>query len=238
MKRQPRIQTFENLLPFEVVQRKSRVSVLVKDSKGEQLAHLTNTGRLPELIYPGSKCLCIPKKPQKTTLRLIGVPITKTKGVLIDPGEQSKCFVNAMERDLIPWLKGWKIKKQEVQFEESRIDFEIESQNKERGFIEVKSAAMLLENKTGSFPDCPTERGQKHVRTMQKIADRKIRSIILFLVQHPDAKTFSPNSEGDPEFARLLKEAAKNGVEVRAIKMHMRLNGDVMLDEFDLPCIV
>jgi len=232
------IKKFEKLIPFEIVKRNNRLSVLVKDSKGQQLAHLTNTGRLLDLIIPGNTCLCIPKKPAKTKIRLIGVPISKSKAVLIDPAEQSKCFVKAVEMGLIPWLKGWKIKRPEVQYEESRIDFQIESDSGDFGYIEVKSAAMLLDNKIGSFPDCPTTRGQKHVGTMQKIARKKMRSIILFLVQHPDAKSFSSNADGDPIFVKLLKDAVKKGVEVRAVKMYLQTNGNVVLVDPDLPCIV
>jgi sugar fermentation stimulation protein A len=138
----------------------------------------------------------------------------------------------------IPWLDGWKIKRPEVQYEESRVDFEIESDSGKRGFIEVKSAAMLLDHKIGSFPDCPTTRGQKHVGTMQKIAGKKMRSIILFLVQHPDAKSFTPNADGDPVFAKLLQDAVKKGVEVHAVKMYLQSNGNVVLVDADLPCMI
>ena len=230
--------TYDNLKTFEIIKRENRFVVIVKDAKKEQPAHLTNTGRLLDLIIPGNQCLCIPKKPAKTKIRLVGIPVSQEKAVLIDPAEQSKSFVKAVEMSLIPWLKGWRIKRPEIQYEESRIDFQIESDSGEIGYIEVKSAGMLISNKIGSFPDCPTTRGQKHVRTIQKIAEKKQRSIILFLVQHPDAKLFSPNVNGDPEFVKLLKDAAKNGVEVRAVKMYLQTNGNVVLVDPDLACII
>jgi DNA-binding sugar fermentation-stimulating protein len=88
------------------------------------------------------------------------IPVSKTKAVLIDPSQQSRSFVNAVELNLIPWLNKWKIKRPEIQYDESRIDFQIESDSGEIGYIEVKSAGMLLSNKAGSFPDCPTTRGR------------------------------------------------------------------------------
>ena len=231
------IHVLENLIPYTMIKRENRFVVSVKDSMGDtQPAHLTNTGRLLDLIIPGNPCLCIPKTPGKTKIRLVGIPISQSMSILIDPGEQSRSFVKAVKMSLIPWLKGWKIKRPEIQYEESRVDFQIESDSGEIGYIEVKSAGMLLEKKIGSFPDCPTTRGQKHVRTMQKIAKRNHRSIILFLVQHPDAESFSPNKEGDPEFARLLKNASEQGVEVRAIKMNLQTDGNVVLADPDLPC--
>ena len=165
-------------------------------------------------------------------------PISKTKAVLIDPSEQSRSFVNAVELNLIPWLKKWKIKRPEIQYNEFRIDFQIESDLRKIGHIEIKSDGMLLSNKVGSFPDCTTTRGQKHARAMKNIAKSNHRSIILFLVQYPDTTSFSPNVKGDPEFVILLKDAKENGVEIRAIKIHLRTNGKIVLDVPYLSCII
>ena len=70
----------------------------------------------------------------------------------------------------------------EIQYDESRIDFQIESDSGKIGYIEIKSDGMLLSNKVGSFPDCTTTRGQKYARAMKNIAKSNHRSIILFLV--------------------------------------------------------
>ena len=231
------INSYQKLIPCKIIKRINRFSVIVKDSNEDQLAHLTNTGRLLDLVFPENQCLCIPKKPAKTKVRLIGIPVSKTKAVLIDPGEQSKSFMNAVEMGLIPWLKNWKIKRSEVQYDESRVDFQIESEKGDIGYIEVKSAGMLLDGCIGSFPDCPTERGQKHIKTMQCIS-KNHRSIILFLVQHPNAENFSPNVEGDPIFVKLLRDAIKNGVEVRAVKMHLQTSGKVILTDANLKCVI
>ena len=68
------IHSYQKLIPYIILRRLNRFSVLVNDSKGEEhLAHLTNTGRLLDLVVPGNACLCISKKPAKTTIRLIGV---------------------------------------------------------------------------------------------------------------------------------------------------------------------
>lgn len=94
---------YDKIKEYTIVKRISRLSVMVKDENERvELAHLTNTGRLLELIYSGNKCLCIPKKPAKTKIRLIGVPVSKSKAVLIDPVEQSKTFVKAANLGLIP----------------------------------------------------------------------------------------------------------------------------------------
>ena len=105
------IHRYDSMSFFEIIKRVNRFVVLVKDTEGQYLSHITNTGRLLDLIIPGNQCLRIPpKKPAKTKIRLVGMPISKTKAVPIDPSEQSRSFVNAVKLNLIPWLKKWKIK--------------------------------------------------------------------------------------------------------------------------------
>jgi sugar fermentation stimulation protein A len=230
---------YDNLEEFIIVKRTSRLSVLVSGKNGkEYLAHLTNTGRLRELIYPKSVCLCVPKKSGKTYIRLIGIKINNNDEVLIDPLEQSMAFQIAIKKRLIPWLKDWHIKKSEVYVGDSRLDYEIESKDGKQGYVEVKSAALLLDNKIGSFPDCPSERGQKHVILLRKITKKNIRAIMAFIVTHPSAQTFSPNSEGDEKFVKLLKEAVKDGLEIRAIKILLKTTGEVVLVDSNLPCVI
>lgn len=226
------------LQKYSVVRRASRFSVVVRNTKGEYLAHLTNSGRLLDLIFPSNTCLCVAKKSAKTKLRLVGVPVSERWAVLIDPLEQTRCFVNAVNAGAIQWLDGWHITGTEVNCGESRIDYKIDRyRDNATGFIETKSAAMLLSGNVGSFPDCPTVRGRKHVKTMLRLAGKN-RSIILFLVQHPDAESFSPSVQGDEQFVSDLADAIRGGVEVRAIKMSLSLNGDVVLINPDLKCII
>lgn len=217
-----------------MVRRASRFSVEVQCGGVPHLAHLTNSGRLLDIIFPGSACLCIPKKPAKTTLRLVGAPISDRWAVLVDPGEQSRGFVNAAGAGLVPWLDGWEISRAEVPCGESRIDLEIR-RGQDTGYVEIKSAALLLDGNVGSFPDCPTVRGRKHVRTMSRLAGNH-RSIIVFLVQHYNAESFAPNHTGDAAFTASLARARQNGVEVRAVKMCLERNGDLEMADPDLPC--
>ena len=226
----------DGLLECEVIKRRNRFAVSVRDLQGgEHLAHLTNSGRLLDLIYPGNTCICVPRVSARTTLRLIAAVSERGGVVLIDPAEQSRAFEEAAARGLIPWLDGWRIRRREVTVGESRIDFEIESASGDTGFLEVKSAAMLGPGGAGSFPDCPTVRGQKHLATMRRLA-AGCRSVLLFIVTHPEAESFAPSPSGDPVFARDLAPAAGDGLEVRAIKVCLERTGRVVLERPSLPC--
>lgn len=233
----PVIREFKDMRRYEVVRRTSRFSVVVTDGKASHTAHLTNSGRLRDLIFPGSACLCIPKKPAKTTMRLVGVPVSGGWAAMVDPGEQSRAFVNAAASGLIPWLSGWRISGSEVVCGESRLDFEIRNDRDRIGYIETKSAAMLIGGDTGSFPDCPTVRGRKHIKTLLRLAADH-RCLAVFLVQHPAAVRFAPSVHGDPVFASDISEAADCGLEVRAVKMCLGMDGRVVLADPDLDCHV
>ncbi|MBS7637348.1 DNA/RNA nuclease SfsA, partial [Candidatus Bathyarchaeota archaeon] len=58
-------------------------------------------------------------------------------------------------------------------------------------FLEVKSCT-LVENGVALFPDAPTSRGERHMKTLIKALEFG-RAAVLFLVQRGDAEVFRPN---------------------------------------------
>jgi len=81
--------------------------------------------------------------------------------------------------------------------------------------LEVKSST-LVKDGVAMFPDAETERGRRHVRDLVKAKKEGYRTCVLFIVQRTDARVFSPNDETDPEFGKVLRGAAVEGVEVYA----------------------
>ena len=230
------VHAYEEITTCRIIQRVNRFAVRVRDQGGaEHLAHLTNSGRLHDLIFPGNACLCVPRVSAKTTMRLIAAASGQDM-VLIDPAEQSRAFVRTAAMSLIPWLDGWSLDRSEVTVGDSRIDFGIKSGD-DGGFLELKSAAMLLSGFEGSFPDCPTTRGRKHLGVMRRLAARN-RCVILFVVTHPGARLFRPNTQGDPVFCKDLAVAADDGLEVRAVKICIDGVGRIRLENPDLPCVI
>ena len=45
-----------------------------------------------------------------------------------------------------------------------------------------------------------------------------IRSVVFFLIEHPNGNSFRPNWENDPEFSQTLKKAYHEGVEILVYK--------------------
>lgn len=66
------------------------------------------------------------------------------------------------------------------------------------------------------FPDAVTERGQKHLRELMALVKEGNTAEIFFTVQRSDCSEFRPADHVDPEYGRLLREAAAAGVVISA----------------------
>ena len=196
-------------------------------------AHINNTGRLLELLVEGRKAACLPAAGGKTAYRLFAIR-AKTAWALIDTQFQMRAFEQALGRGKIPWLSSWQLQKRNPRLGESVLDY-VFTDEKGPGelYLEVKSA-VLRRGSYAMYPDCPTLRGQRHIRTLIDHARRGQRAAICFMAAFKGAAAFRPYASGDPVIAALLKEARGAGVEIRAVSMHFDGKG-IQLDNPDLP---
>jgi sugar fermentation stimulation protein A len=125
-----KVLNLENIIEGKVVQRKNRFVVEVLINNKKFLASNNNTGRLLEYFQKNKKCLCLlHSQKQKTKFRLIAVE--NRKGfALIDTNLQMKAFENALERNLISFLRGAKIIKRNPRYKDSVFDYLIQKNNK------------------------------------------------------------------------------------------------------------
>ena len=114
----------------------------------------------------------------------------------------------------LPQFAGYPVIEKEVTFEESRLDLRF-SGPEGRVYVETKSVTLVCDG-TALFPDAPTTRGAKHLRTLMKAVAQGHRAAVIFVIQRPDAQLFTPYKSADPDFAFILQEAAKMGVDVHA----------------------
>ena len=176
--------------------------------------HVPNTGRLRELLIPGARVWCQyhPAPGRKTALTLLAVDHRGTV-VNIDsqvPNRLAADFVRSGGLGLMPDRV-----QPERTFGDSRLDLYYEA-GPVRGFAEVKGVT-LNEDGTDRFPDAPTERGAKHLYSLVRAVEAGYRAAALFVIQRGDLTRFEPNQARDPAFAQALREAAAQGVEVRAL---------------------
>lgn len=204
--------TYNATIPGKFIERPNRFIALVETKDGVQVCHVKNTGRCRELLVPGATVyLEESSNPnRKTKYDLIAVE----KGSLLI-NMDSQAPNNVAEEylpSLFPDLKNYR---RETIWGDSRFDFYLETDNAE-WFLEVKGVT-LEENGAALFPDAPTERGVKHLKSLCQCQREGYHACVLFIIQMQGIQYFTPNRRTHPEFAQALEEAARQGVRLEAV---------------------
>ena len=204
---------YENMVAGYFLSRPNRFIAKVEIDGQEQTVHVKNTGRCRELLTPKAEVWCRydPNPARKTQYDLI----TVRKGErLINMDSQAP---NAAAKE---WLLGGGLGeienlKAESFHGDSRFDFSFTKGGKQC-FLEVKG--VTLENDgICAFPDAPTERGSKHLRGLESLAQQGYGAYVLFVIQMADVKYLHPNDATDPAFGAALRAAAAAGVQILAV---------------------
>jgi len=206
-----------NLVSATLLRRLNRFAVEVELDRRPVVAHLANSGRLAELMFPGTPALLVPKAgPQrKTAFDLLLVRIDG-RWVSADARLPNALVREALAKGQIGPLRGYAVLRPEAPFAGSRVDFLLRGP-KGLCLLEAKSVTLVVDG-VGLFPDAPTGRGQRHMETLLEAWRQGMEAAVLFIVQRGDAVAFRPNDEADPTFGRLLREAAAAGVAVLAYR--------------------
>lgn len=196
----------------------------VVDIRGEEaLCFIPNPGRMEELFHPGSKVYLMEmsSEARKTRYDLILVDL---EGILIsvDSRIPNRLVAEGVQAGKMPELQGLRIEKREPTFDSSRLDFLLTG-DLDRLHLEVKSCT-LVKDGTGFFPDAPTARGSRHLKTLARSLTVG-RAALLFVIQRPDARSLRPNDATDPGFGQNLREVKGMGVEVYAYNSEVTLEG-------------
>ena len=200
---------YSNIYKGKFIERPNRFIAICEIDGKEEICHVKNTGRCRELLVKGAT-VYLEKSPnpnRKTQYDLVAV---EKNGKLINMDSQIPNYVVVESLNKI--FNDITLVKQEYKYGNSRFDIYVETKT-EKIFVEVKG--VTLENDdVVRFPDAPTERGIKHLKELQKAVKEGYRACVVFLVQMQDVKYFEPNYETHPEFAKELKIAYDNGVEI------------------------
>ena len=181
-------------------------------------AHLPNSGRMTELLVPGAKAYVSPAPPAAVRKTAWDLTLIEYRELLVsvDSRLPGALLREAIGAAALPEFDGFRLVRQEVVFEDSRIDLLLSG---EQGlcYLEAKSVN-LVEGRTALFPDAPTERGRKHLGSLARAARQGHRAAVAFVVQRADAHELSPHRSADPLFCDALKEAVEVGVEAYAYR--------------------
>ncbi|MCE4602405.1 MAG: DNA/RNA nuclease SfsA [Desulfurococcales archaeon] len=214
-------------IPCTFTRRLNRFTVEIRLEGSTVRAHLTNTGRLHELLTPGRPCLATRIGGKKLRYRILAL-MHRGGYALIDTLTQMKSLEEAIAKDLIPWLKGCRVARRNPRVGGSILDYELECSSTKR-LVEVKSAVLEGPASESMYPDCPTDRGVRHVMELANRASQGEKPLIIMVAAFPGARCFKPYRQGDPRLYEELAKAIRGGVEVRAIGIYMRPSGEVIL---------
>lgn len=206
------------------IARPNRFIALVDVEGRETVCHVKNTGRCRELLTPGAKVILAraANPSRKTAYDLVAV----YKGaMLINMDSQAP---NQVAAAYLPSLfPGITLLRPEYRVGDSRLDFYVETAAGRQIYMEVKGCTLEVDG-VAMFPDAPTLRGTKHLRTLTALARAGREAWVLLVVQMAGPKCFRPNDAMDPAFGKALREAAAAGVRIHCV--------DCLVTEDSLSC--
>lgn len=209
---------YERIIEGKFIIRPNRFIAKVNIEGKEETVHVKNTGRCRELLIPGCMVyLSISDNPaRKTKYDLIAVEKVLQKGerLLINMDSQIPNDVAAEFLKTSDIFSNNAVIKREVTYGDSRFDIYI-TDGENKAFVEVKGVT-LEKDGVAMFPDAPTVRGVKHIKELIRAKNEGYDAYILFVIQMKGVHLFTPNSETHPEFADVLKQAKKAGVNILA----------------------
>jgi len=205
----------KKLISGEFVKRYKRFFVDVKINNKIITAHCPNTGSMMGLLSANNKVWLSksenPERKLKYTLQIIE---NKKSMVGVNTHLTNKIVLEALEENSIKELKNLENIKSEVKFgKNTRFDFLI-SKNNKKIFVEVKNVTLSRKKGVAEFPDAVTARGLKHISELINASKRGFETYLLFLIQRNDCNQFKIAQDIDPDYYKLLTEAAKKKLNI------------------------
>lgn len=222
---------YHEIIEGKFVNRPNRFIAHVEVGAKVLTCHVKNTGRCKELLVPGARVL----------LEHSSNPSRKTAYSLVAVWKGDR-LINMDSQAPNQVVKEWLWEKEffgpnarihpEKKFHQSRFDFYIEAQNR-KIYMEVKGVT-LEENQILRFPDAPTERGIRHLEELAEAILEGYEAYVLFVIQMRGAKYFTPNRQGQEEFARALEDAHRAGVQILAYDCNVTENSLEIREEVEV----
>lgn len=224
-----------SLPPLEIgffLERKNRFSAIIEWKDQIIPVHLANSGRMKELLIPGTKVWWHQKNTPKTRGSLW---IIEKNGfpVVLHAVAANMIFEKAVQKNRLNALKDCRLIQKEYSYQNSRFDFLLENHLTGKKILtEVKSVNLSIDG-TGLFPDAPTLRGKKHLEELEAALEKGYESLVVFIGLREDIKQFRPYRETDPDFTSTLNKCAQKGVKVLAYSSRWDEKG--CLELFEIP---
>jgi len=204
-----------------LIRRYKRFLADIQLPEGVVTAACPNTGSLMGCCEPGSRVWLSESDSASRKYRHTWEIVEVGKVMVgINTGLPNKLVSEAIVEGVIGELSGYDTVRREVRYgeEASRVDFVLESPDREACYVEVKNVTAAATRGIALFPDCVSERGSRHLRELIRMKAQGMRTVQLYCVQRGDVKEVRPADGIDHEYGRALREAIAAGVEVLAYR--------------------
>ena len=213
------MQFTKSLIKGKLVKRYKRFFADIKVNKEVITAHCPNTGSMMGLLDINNDVWISknddPKRKLKYTLEIIKA---KNNLVGVNTHLANKIVAEGLKNNSFKEFSNLKNIQPEVFYnKETRFDFLV-SKNNKKIFIEVKNVTLFRNNKDSEFPDAPTSRGTKHIKTLMDASKKGFKTYVLFLVQIENMKYFKIAKDIDNEYYQNYLIAKKSGVQFLAYR--------------------
>jgi sugar fermentation stimulation protein A len=214
------------LLEGIILKRYKRFLADIKLDDNIITAHVANTGSMKSCWESGQKCaISKSENPNRKLPYSLELTHNDKSWIGVNTANANKLAKHWLTENLIEEFSGYQEITPEKTFGKSRIDFYLSGHSDLPDlYVEVKSVT-LVEKQIALFPDSISTRGQKHLEELMHLKKAGLRAAMLFIVQREDCEEFRPATEIDPDYAHLLKQAQKTGVEILCLQAQIDLKG-------------
>lgn len=228
------------LQPARFVRRENRFRAVVEYEGQLVAAHVSNSGRLGELLTPGAVVWVAPYADPQERKTVCHLTLAEYAGTLVsvDARLPNRLVAEALSTGRLAPLSGYNTVRTEVRVGSSRLDFLLDDgpdPSRPRCWLEVKSVT-LVEDGLALFPDAPTARGVKHLEELAALRGNGERVAVGFVIQRGDGMRFASHPTADASFAATLRRAQAEGVKVYAWRCAVSHNAIELTDRVPVHC--
>ncbi len=204
-----------------LVERMNRFVAKVRTQRGEELAHLANSGRLTDVLGRGHRLglrRVESSSSRRTQLDVVLMQNDAGLWVGVDTRLPPSLLLEAVQNGLVTPFGATVRIRREVTWGACRFDLALDD-----WLVETKSVTLVRDG-IGLFPDAPTQRGQRHLRVLREAHESGTPTMVAFVVQRCDAVSLTSHDDIDPAFSLQLRLAHQSGVMIRAFVSHVGLD--------------
>lgn len=219
------------------MERLHRFGSIVRVHGRKEYCHVTNSGRLRELLYPGARVALVyhlgqPKtknsklKTIRKTRYSVRLAFYRNRWVCIEANIAPQLLKEAWQKGQVKELKSYDHIRSEVPLNaHTRFDFLAQnSKTGEQAWIEVKCVTLVDEKKIARFPDAPSERATKHLKELMLLSRKpKTQCFVFFILQNSFGTAVGPKNDTDPIFGETMKKASRSKVTLKAYRARVNL---------------